>query len=76
MSDLWVRAGTEADQAVVVALFDDAVAWLVARGQTGQWGSEPFSQRADSRERVHAFATGGGLRIAERDGAPRDPPAR
>src|SRR6185436_5960728 len=36
-----IQQGTAADTGRLVALFDDAVAWLVARGQTGQWGSEP-----------------------------------
>ena len=50
--------------------FDEAVAWLVARGQTGQWGDQPFSQRPESLARVQALCSAGGLRIAERDGQP------
>jgi GNAT superfamily N-acetyltransferase len=68
--ELVVRAGGVADQAVLLALFDEAVAWLGARGQTGQWGSEPFSARADMQARVHGLVTGGGLWIAEHAGAP------
>jgi GNAT superfamily N-acetyltransferase len=34
-----IQQGTAADAGRLLALFDDAVAWLVARGQTGQWGS-------------------------------------
>jgi len=67
---LRTRAGGKADEGALLALFDEAVAWLVARGQTGQWGSEPFSQRPDMRDRVRRLATSGGLWIAERDGEP------
>ncbi len=65
---LTIRPGDESDGPAVVALFDEAVAWLVKRGQTGQWGAIPFSERPGIRERVHAFRIGGGLYIAERDG--------
>lgn len=65
--ELHLRAGSARDEGTLLALFDEAVAWLAARGQTGQWGSEPFSRRPDMRARVHALATGGGLWIAERD---------
>ncbi len=64
-----IRPGDERDEGVVLALFDEAIAWLVARGQTGQWGAVPFSQREDARDRVHRFALGGGLRIGESDGS-------
>jgi ribosomal protein S18 acetylase RimI-like enzyme len=65
-----VRAGGPADAATVLALFDEAVAWLVARGQTGQWGSTPFSQ-IDARVAAAAeWAASGGLRIAEDAGEP------
>jgi hypothetical protein len=70
LSDLSVRPGGEADGRAVVALFDEAVAWLVERGQTGQWGATPFSERPGVRERVHGFRIDGGLHIAELDGEP------
>lgn len=70
MSELTIRPGGEADGRAVVALFDEAVAWLVERGHTGQWGSTPFSERPGIRERVHGFRVGGGLYIAERDEEP------
>jgi GNAT superfamily N-acetyltransferase len=69
-SALTIRPGDETDGPTVVALFDEAVAWLVARGQTGQWGATPFSERPGLRERVHEFRIGGGLYIAERDNVP------
>lgn len=49
---------------MVVGLFDDAIAWLVARGQTGQWGTTPFSQNPRQVDRVRGWASGGGLWIA------------
>ena len=69
-SPLTIRPGDDADGPAVVELFDEAVSWLVERGQTGQWGSTPFSERPGIRERVHAFRIGGGLYIAERDDVP------
>ena len=41
-----LRRGGPDDAAGVIALFDEAVEWLVARGKTGQWGSEPLSRNA------------------------------
>lgn len=66
--ELRIRAGGSPDAAVVLELFDEAVAWLVARDQPGQWGSEPVSRRARGAAFVQEFADGGGLRIAELQG--------
>ena len=66
-----IRAGAAADVPTVLALMDEAVAWMVARGQTGQWGTEPISGRLSFVERVEAWQRAGGLRIAENGaGAP------
>ncbi len=65
-----IRDGRPADAGAVLALFDEAVEWLVARGQTGQWGSEPFSAIEARIAVATGWAASGGLRIAERDGAP------
>ena len=67
---LKIRPGDEADGPAVIAMFDEAVAWLVERGQTGQWGATPFSERPGIRERVYGFRVGGGLHIAEVKGEP------
>jgi GNAT superfamily N-acetyltransferase len=65
-----IRDGSPADAAIVLALFDEAIAWLVARGQTGQWGSTPFSA-IDARVAAAAeWAASGGLRIAEAGDVP------
>jgi GNAT superfamily N-acetyltransferase len=68
--DYEIRPGTPDDEAALLALFDEAVAWMVARDQPGQWGDRPFSERAETRARVHEFATHDGLWMAERDGDP------
>jgi GNAT superfamily N-acetyltransferase len=65
-----IRDGGPADAEIVLDLFDEAVAWLVARGQTGQWGTEPFSAVQRRAEKVREWAGGGGLRIAEAAGEP------
>ena len=61
---LTVRRGGVDDAAALLALFDDAVAWLVARGQTGQWGDKPFSADPSKRSRVQNFAAQGELWFA------------
>jgi GNAT superfamily N-acetyltransferase len=63
-----IEQGAADDAGRLIALFDDAVAWLVARGQTGQWGSEPFSARPRTVERIEAWAAAGGLWFAREDG--------
>lgn len=60
-----IRRGGPEDAGAVIALFDEAVAWMVARGQTGQWGSEPMSRNERMVARVHEWAAGDGLWIAE-----------
>src|SRR5690348_12826763 len=66
-----IRPGSAEDAQTLLGLFDEAVEWLVARGQTGQWGTEPFSSRASAISRAAEWASGGGLWLAESaDGAP------
>ncbi len=65
-----IREGGPGDTAIVLALFDEAIEWLVARGQTGQWGTEPFSSRDDRVMAAAEWAASGGLRIASLDCAP------
>src|SRR5262245_58032594 len=70
---LSVVPGTPRDAPAVLALFDDAVAWLTARGQPGQWGTEPFSASPKRVGQAEEWAAGGGLWFAaagsERAGA-------
>ncbi|GAA3164478.1 GNAT family N-acetyltransferase [Nonomuraea roseoviolacea] len=70
MSGVRIRPGGGGDVAAVLAMFDSAVAWLVSRGITGQWGDRPFTGDARRTEQVERWAGGGGLRIAEVDGEP------
>ncbi len=71
MSDqIEIRQGGPADVPLLLEWFDEAVAWMVARGQEGQWGSEPLSQRPQSVANIEQLASGGGLRIAELAGCP------
>jgi GNAT superfamily N-acetyltransferase len=65
-----IRRGGPDDAPAVIALFDEAVAWMVARGQTGQWGSEPMSRNERMLARVREWAAGDGLWIMDHDGAP------
>jgi GNAT superfamily N-acetyltransferase len=69
-SGLSIRTGDENDTELIVALFDEAIEWLVARGQPDQWGTQPWSERPGTRERARGFAASGGLRVALRDGEP------
>ncbi|NYI04758.1 GNAT family N-acetyltransferase [Allostreptomyces psammosilenae] len=65
-----IRTGGVDDVPAVLAMLDGAVAWLAARGRTGQWGSEPWSARPAAVRRVEERARGCLLRVAEIDGAP------
>jgi GNAT superfamily N-acetyltransferase len=56
-----IRRGGPGDADAVIALFDEAVAWMVARGQTGQWGTEPMSRNEKMVARVREWAAGDGL---------------
>jgi GNAT superfamily N-acetyltransferase len=63
-----IRRGGPGDAGAVIALFDEAVAWMVARGQTGQWGSEPMSRNERMVARVHGWAAGDGLWLMDDGG--------
>jgi GNAT superfamily N-acetyltransferase len=49
-------------------MWDAAIAWLVVRGQTGQWGEQPASARPGCRELVAGWLEGNELTVAELDG--------
>ncbi|WP_433388691.1 N-acetyltransferase family protein [Micromonospora sp. KLBMP9576] len=73
MSDqrnLGLRRGGPADAAAVLRLFDDAIAWLGARGRTGQWGTAPASTDTRRIAQAEAWTTGGGLWLATLDDRP------
>ncbi|GIJ77634.1 Acetyltransferase (GNAT) family protein [Micromonospora phaseoli] len=65
MNDLVLRPGGPPDAPAVLRLLDDATAWLVARGRTGQWGTEPASTDQRRVAQVDAWVTSGGLWLAQ-----------
>jgi GNAT superfamily N-acetyltransferase len=65
-----IRSGTIEDFDVVIALMDEAVAWLAGQGRTGQWGSEPISALTRSVEYMRREVEGNDLWIAEIGGEP------
>lgn len=64
---LRIRAGRAGDSSALLALWDDAIAWMVERGQAMQWGVEPASAIPGRRDMVRDWESGTGLRIAELD---------
>jgi len=50
-----IEAATLDDLPGIIALFDDALAWLNRRGITGQWGTTPFSALPTMREHFGAL---------------------
>ncbi|MEV6692388.1 GNAT family N-acetyltransferase [Micromonospora sp. NPDC051196] len=70
MDDLLLRPGGPADVPAVLRLLDDATAWLVARGHTGQWGSEPASTDPRRIAQADGWGSGGGLWLAQVDERP------
>jgi len=64
MTTLEVHHGGAGDAPRLLELFDDAVRWMVARGQTGQWGSEPFSATPSRVRQAQEWAGGDGLWLA------------
>lgn len=61
------RAGRD-EVPAVLGLLDGATEWLVARGRTDQWGTEPHSTNPRRVAQITDFADDGGLWVAETDG--------
>ena len=64
------RPGTIDDLDTVMSLMDEAIAWLVSQGRTGQWGSEAFSASPAHRDYMRREVEDNDLWIAEADGHP------
>ena len=64
-SSLTVRRGARADVDAVLRLLDGATEWLVARGRTDQWGTEPHSTNPRRIEQINGFVDDEGLWVAE-----------
>jgi len=65
-----IREGTVSDDRALLDMWDRAIAWMVSRGQTMQWGAEPASQQPRFSEYVRQWVRDPGLRIAELDSRP------
>jgi len=63
-----IRHGTAADVAPVLALYDQAVEWLVANGRPGQWGTRSFSVQPQLVAQISEVTASGTMRIAQVDG--------
>lgn len=59
------RRATGGDAPAVLDLFDQAIAWFRAIGNTGQWGVEPFSTQQRQIDRVTEWLGQPGGWIAE-----------
>jgi GNAT superfamily N-acetyltransferase len=59
-----LRVATADDTAAVVALYDEAVDWLAARGRSDQWGTTPFSARPEVVAMIQARAESGDMWLA------------
>lgn len=62
--EIVLRPGRADDEERLLALFDGAVRWLTERGFGGQWGTRPWSERPDTRQRVAHLARSAGLTVA------------
>lgn len=62
------RTGSTEDTDAVLALFDANVAWLVERGRSAQWGSDPWSESPKLAGFVRDLLATGVVTIAEIDG--------
>lgn len=62
-----VRLGARSDVDAVLELLDGATEWLVARGRTDQWGTEPHSTNPKRIDQIRGFAENQELWIAEAD---------
>jgi GNAT superfamily N-acetyltransferase len=65
-----IRVGGPDDAGLMLAMLDGAVAWLVERGRTGQWGTQPWSARPEAVDRITALARDDTVFVAEVDGRP------
>ncbi|WP_327413405.1 GNAT family N-acetyltransferase [Streptomyces sp. NBC_01233] len=65
-----IRPGGPADAVDILGMLDCAVAWMNARGNTGQWGTTPYSQRPGGVARVERYTTENAPYVAELDGVP------
>lgn len=65
-----IRRGDLDDVPILVDMYDEAIEWMVARGNTKQWGSEPWSGLPHRVAGVRTTVRAGDLWIAELDVEP------
>ncbi|MFJ9892774.1 GNAT family N-acetyltransferase [Streptomyces sp. NPDC091280] len=65
-----IRDGGPEDVPAILGMLDSAVAWLVAQGRTGQWGSTPWSENPKAVAMVQRYVEEGSPFLAEIDGVP------
>lgn len=65
MTSAAIRPAGPADAEAVLGLFDEAVAWMNAQGNTEQWGTVPWSELPKRRETVEGWCASPGAWIAE-----------
>jgi GNAT superfamily N-acetyltransferase len=63
-----ITPGGPDDVGTVLALLDDATAWLVEIGRTGQWGTQPRSANPRGVAQITEWAETGRLHLAHVDG--------
>jgi GNAT superfamily N-acetyltransferase len=62
-----VREGMPQDIDAVLAMGDEAVGWMIARGTAMQWGTEPWTGNEKREQAIYLGLLGQGARIAETD---------
>jgi GNAT superfamily N-acetyltransferase len=67
-----IRQGGPTDLDAVLALGDEAVAWMNARGNTTQWGTTPWTANDQRMQKIRGYMSSGGVRIAESDDGESD----
>jgi GNAT superfamily N-acetyltransferase len=65
-----IRQGGPDDAPAILAMLDEAVAWLVENGRAGQWGSKPFSSMPRRVKSIAEQTRTDAIWIAEADGVP------
>ena len=65
MSSTWqIRPAASGDAGAILTVSDEAAAWLVGRGLTGQWGAEPPSSEPVFVARVSSWIADGEAVVA------------
>lgn len=65
-----IRAGDEGDFDAIIAMGDEAIAWMVSRGNIYQWGDLPWSQSSWRQASIRNMIAEADVWIAELDGEP------